>query len=69
MLVKKQRKVINMNDFIPITTVKCLTCGDSIKSSYEGHFIKCECKKVFIDETRYYVRIGGDPENYITKKD
>lgn len=49
----------------PKTKVTCKHCGTTIYSITEGRFAECECKKTFIDETKYYTRIGGDEEELI----
>ena len=42
---------------------KCKLCGDIIEGDKKGHLISCKCESCFIDETPYYYRIGGKPEN------
>ena len=44
--------------------IKCKICGDILIGDKKGTFILCKCGKCFIDETKYYCRIGGKPENY-----
>jgi len=44
------------------TKIKCLICGDIIEGDRQGHLISCSCGKCYIDETPYYYRIVGDPE-------
>ena len=44
--------------------IKCKKCGDIIKGDGKGSYIVCKCKAVAIDETKYYVRINGNSENY-----
>lgn len=40
------------------------TCCDSeIQSQYSGHFVRCTCGKVAVDETPYYGRIIGNSDN------
>lgn len=46
------------------TVITCLKCEDEIYSRYSGEFVACSCKTVFIDETPYYQRIGGDRQNF-----
>lgn len=48
------------------TKIKCLQCGDIIEGDGNGHFISCSCGKCYVDETQYYTRIGGDPEQMMT---
>ena len=44
------------------TKIKCLICGDIIEGDRQGHLISCSCNKCYIDETPFYCRIVGDPE-------
>lgn len=34
-------------------------CDDIISSAWEGHFKQCSCGEAFVDETKYYTRLGG----------
>ncbi len=43
------------------TQVTCTKCGDKLVSKYSGQFSMCSCNLVFVDQTPYYARIGGDP--------
>lgn len=43
------------------TKIKCLQCGDIIESDGYGKWVSCSCGKCYIDETKYYCRIGGEP--------
>ena len=38
---------------------ECGECGGKMQSTYPGEFSACECGKSFVDETRYYTRLGG----------
>ena len=49
--------------------VKCKKCGDTIEGDKKGTFITCSCKSVYIDETKYYVRVGGNPNDIEEVKD
>lgn len=40
--------------------IKCLKCNDIIEGDKKGTFITCKCKSCYIDETKYYCRVGGD---------
>lgn len=42
------------------TKIKCLKCKDIIEGDGKGTLISCKCKECYIDETKYYTRIGGD---------
>ena len=44
--------------------IKCKLCGDIIEGDKKGHLILCECGACAIDETQYYCRILGEPNNY-----
>ena len=43
-----------------MTKIKCKNCGDIIESDGRGKFVQCSCGKIYIDETQYYCRIGGN---------
>lgn len=45
------------------TKIKCKLCGDIIEGDRKGNLISCKCNACFIDETQYYYRIGGNPED------
>lgn len=45
------------------TKLRCLLCNQIIEGDRKGHLISCKCGACFIDETPYYYRIGGDPQN------
>lgn len=56
----------------PKSAIECKVCGDIIYSKTEGEFTGCSCynnnkgkKGIYIDETIYYVRTGGNSENVI----
>jgi hypothetical protein len=38
-------------------------CNSIIFSEYSGQFKSCQCGKSFVDQTEYYVRIGGTVED------
>lgn len=38
----------------------CRKCEDLIQSSYPGEFVSCTCGTSFVDQTRHYVRCGGE---------
>lgn len=40
----------------------CSCCGDIIKSSFNGEFVRCRCGKSFVDETYVQIRTGGTPQ-------
>lgn len=39
--------------------IKCKDCGDILIGDNKGTFISCSCGRHYIDQTPYYVRIGG----------
>lgn len=43
--------------------IKCKKCGDIIEGDKRGTLIECKCKACYIDETKYYVRVGGNLED------
>lgn len=43
--------------------IKCKKCGDIIEGDKKGSMIWCSCRSCYIDETPYYCRIGGKPQN------
>ncbi len=43
--------------------IKCRLCGTIIEGDKKGHIIFCKCGKCAIDETPYYYRINGNPED------
>lgn len=43
--------------------IKCKKCGDILVGDKKGTFIQCSCKSCYIDETKWYVRVGGNPED------
>ena len=44
------------------TRIKCLKCGDIIEGDGKGTYTQCKCKSCFVDETKWYCRVGGDPK-------
>jgi len=49
----------------PKTLLECKWCGDKIYSHVSGEFRECKCGKIFIDETEFYTRCGGEIESII----
>ena len=47
--------------FVPVK-YKCPKCGDEIASKWPGDFVVCTCGECFVDQTEYYIRVGGFPE-------
>jgi len=41
------------------STYECDYCKDKLRSEKPGHFVECKCGRSFVDETEYYVRLGG----------
>ena len=44
--------------------IRCKHCNDIIEGDGRGTYITCKCKKIAIDETKYYVRVIGNFEDY-----
>lgn len=38
---------------------QCLKCDGLMQSKYSGHFSQCKCGESFVDQTSYYIRVGG----------
>ena len=49
--------------------LKCKKCNDIIEGDNKGTYIECKCKSIAIDETPYYVRVIGNPEDVEEIKD
>ena len=49
--------------------LKCKKCNAIIQGDKKGTYIECKCGAVAVDETEYYIRIIGEPENYEEVKD
>ena len=41
--------------------IRCKKCNTIIEGDKRGTLIWCDCHSCFIDETKHYVRIGGEP--------
>ena len=53
-------------------TLKCLKCGDIIRSTFRHDFRYCSCYNIFVDGGNDYLRIGGpgiDDNTYIIIKE
>jgi len=44
--------------------LRCKKCGDVVEGDKRGTFIECKCKSIAIDETKWYTRLIGKPEDY-----
>jgi len=49
--------------------IKCKHCNSIITGDKKGTYITCKCGKIAIDETKYYVRVIGNFEDYEEIKD
>ena len=49
--------------------IKCTHCGDVIEGDKKGTYIMCKCKKIAIDETKWYWRIIGNAGDFEEVKD
>ena len=47
------------------TKYECNNCEDVIYSRYEGEFVTCKCGSISVDQTFYYTRLIGKPENFM----
>jgi ribosomal protein S27AE len=50
-------------EFIPKAHY-CNKCGDGIFSAFEGQFVTCSCGAISVDQTQYYTRFIGNPEDF-----
>lgn len=44
---------------------QCKLCEDIIWSAYSGEYKECKCGAIAVDQTAYYARYIGKPENFI----
>lgn len=44
--------------------VRCRKCDDVIYSRYSGEFVSCKCGAIFVDQTEWYGRYGGNSEDF-----
>jgi len=44
---------------------KCALCRDIIESTSRHDFVECNCRSIFVDGGKDYLRRGGDRENII----
>lgn len=51
-------------EFNPIKYA-CNNCEDVIYSRREGEYVTCQCGAIAVDQTRYYMRLIGKPEDFI----
>lgn len=51
--------------------IRCKLCKDILIGDMRGTFISCTCGACFIDETKYYTRIGGEERHieYISNEE
>jgi hypothetical protein len=49
--------------------VTCNKCGDKIHSKYSGEFVTCKCGAISVDQTKWYQRYIGNPEDFKMKPD
>jgi hypothetical protein len=45
--------------------VTCARCNDIIYSRYSGQFVTCKCGAISVDQTPYYSRYTGNPEDFV----
>ena len=44
---------------------KCKLCRDVIESHFRHDLVQCNCRSIFVDGGKDYLRRGGDQENII----
>lgn len=44
---------------------QCRLCKGIIFSRYSGEFVSCKCGAISVDQTPYYGRYIGNPEDFI----
>lgn len=49
--------------------IRCKKCNDIIEGDGKGTYIQCKCKSCYIDETKWYTRVGGKLEDIEEVKD
>ena len=42
--------------------IRCTECGDIIQSMYRHDYVRCSCRKTFVDGGDAYLRCGGSVE-------
>lgn len=45
--------------------VQCKLCFDVIFSKFDGQYVGCKCNAIAVDQTPYYERRIGEPENFL----
>ena len=45
--------------------VQCAKCKDIIYSRSSGEFRQCSCGAIYVDQTPYYGRYGGETKDFI----
>jgi len=43
---------------------QCAKCNDVIYSHYDGEYSACKCGAIAVDQTPYYARHIGNPEDF-----
>ncbi len=46
-------------------SAKCGKCGDEIESKHRHDWVSCNCRAIFTDGGKDYMRRGGNPEDFI----
>lgn len=47
-----------------MTKIRCTHCKEIIEGDFKGTWKTCKCGKIYIDETQYYCRIGGNKGDF-----
>jgi hypothetical protein len=43
----------------------CAKCNTGIYSAYEGQYVSCKCGAISVDQTKHYMRLIGNPEDFL----
>lgn len=60
---EKERRRLDVGDMW-INAVKCLACGDVIRSRNRHDFIWCSCNNVAVDGGSWYCKRAGGEKGY-----
>lgn len=60
---EEERRRKNIGD-IWNNSVKCLKCGDIIRSKNRHDYVECSCGKIACDGGSWYCKRSGDLNNY-----
>lgn len=46
-------------------TLMCAKCKALVSSRWPGDYKTCSCGSIAVDQTEHYMRLIGDPENFL----